>query len=105
MAKSNHLDRLTAASDKISANKYLQGISQGVMTALPFIIVGAFGSLFLGLPIQPWQDFIAATGLSGCLNMAVNATTNMLGVIITIPPPAALRKSLRWIAKSSAFSV
>lgn len=83
MEKPNLLDRLTAASDKISANKYLQGISQGVMTALPFIIVGAFGSLFLGLPIQPWQDFIAATGLSGCLNMAVNATANMLGVIIT----------------------
>lgn len=83
MEKTSMLEKLSVIADKMGSNKYLQGISQGVMTALPFIIVGAFASLFSGLPIAFWQNFIQSTGIASCLSMIVAATTNMLGVIIT----------------------
>lgn len=81
--KASFTDRLSVLSDKISANVYLQGISQGVMMMLPVIIIGAFASLFSGLPVPFWQNFIQASGLGGALSMVINGTTNMLGVYFT----------------------
>ena len=80
---SNFTAKLTAISDKTSNNLYLQSISQGVMSMLPVIIIGAFASLFSGLPINFWQSFIQSTGLTTALTMVINATTNMLGVYFT----------------------
>jgi cellobiose PTS system EIIC component len=81
--KTKLIEKLSIVSEKVGNNPYLQGISQGVMAALPFIIIGAFASLFMGLPIKGWQSFIADTGFAPVLNMLVNATTNFLGVIVT----------------------
>lgn len=81
--KASFTDRLNVLSDKISANVYLQGISRGCMTNLPVIIIGAFASLFVGLPVPFWQNFIQSSGLANALNMVVNGTTNMLGVYFT----------------------
>ena len=81
--KMTFTDRLAVLSDKISGNLYLQSISQGVMVMLPIIIIGAFASLFSGLPIGFWQNFIQSTGLASALAMIINGTTNMLGVYFT----------------------
>lgn len=81
--KMSFTDKLAVLSDKISGNLYLQSISQGVMMMLPIIIFGAFASLFSGLPIGFWQNFIQSTGLDSALAMVINGTTNMLGVYFT----------------------
>jgi cellobiose PTS system EIIC component len=81
--KTKFIEKLSNISEKVGNNSYLQGISQGVMGALPFIIIGAFASLFMGLPIEGWQSFMASTGFAPVLNMLVNATTNFLGIIVT----------------------
>ncbi|EAC9657250.1 PTS sugar transporter subunit IIC, partial [Listeria monocytogenes] len=49
----------------------------------PVIVVGSFASLFAGLPIHAWQNFIHQTGLAGGLGAVVNATTNLLGLLFT----------------------
>ena len=81
--KRSFIERLTVLGDKIGSNLYLQAISQGVMAMLPVIIIGAFASLFSGLPIPVWQSFISATGINALLSMVVSATTNMLGIWFT----------------------
>ena len=81
--KKSFIDRLTVLGDKVSSNLYLQAVSQGVMAMLPVIIIGAFASLFSGLPIPVWQSFISATGINALLSMVVSATTNMLGLWFT----------------------
>ncbi|WP_108774169.1 PTS sugar transporter subunit IIC [Lactimicrobium massiliense] len=81
--KANFTDKLTVLSDKISGNLYLQSISQGVMMMLPVIIIGSFASLFSGLPVGFWQNFIQSTGIASALAMVINGTTNMLGVYFT----------------------
>lgn len=81
--KKSFIERLTALGDKVSSNLYLQAVSQGVMAMLPVIIIGAFASLFSGLPIPAWQSFISATGINALLSMVVSATTNMLGLWFT----------------------
>ena len=58
MAKINFSETLTLASEKVSRNIYLQSISQGCMSMLPVVIIGSFASLFSGLPVNFWQNFI-----------------------------------------------
>lgn len=74
--------KLGKITNKISQNKVIQGLSQGVMGTFPLIIVGAFASLFLGLKIPVWQNFINHTGIAPTLSMTVNATTNVLGLLV-----------------------
>ena len=81
--KKSFIERLTVLGDKVSSNLYLQAVSQGVMAMLPVIIIGAFASLFSGLPIPAWQSFISATGINALLSMVVSTTTNMLGLWFT----------------------
>ncbi|UTR15936.1 PTS transporter subunit EIIC [Salipaludibacillus sp. LMS25] len=81
--KTSFLEKVSLFSERVGKNVYLQGISQGVMTALPFIIIGAFASLLVGLPIEVWQNFLTSMGINESLGMVVRATTNFLGVIIT----------------------
>ena len=77
------IDKLSRFGDKVGNNIYLQAISQGGLSALPVIVVGSFASLFAGLPIDAWQNFIHQTGLAGGLGAVVNATTNLLGLLFT----------------------
>ena len=77
------IDNLSRFGDKVGNNIYLQAISQGGLSALPVIVVGSFASLFAGLPIHAWQNFIHQTGLAGGLGAVVNATTNLLGLLFT----------------------
>lgn len=81
--KKSFINQLTVLGDKVSSNLYLQAVSQGVMTMLPVIIIGAFASLFSGLPIPAWQSLISTTGINALLSMIVSATTNMLGLWFT----------------------
>lgn len=77
------IDKLSRFGDKVGNNIYLQAISQGGLSALPVIVVGSFASLFAGLPIHAWQNFIHQTGLAAGLGAVVNATTNLLGLLFT----------------------
>lgn len=81
--KKNFADRMAGVSDVIGKNVYLQSISQGIMSFLPVIIIGSFASLFSGLPVEFWQNFIQSTGINALLSALVSATTNMLGLYFT----------------------
>lgn len=74
--------KLGSFSDKISKNKIIQGLSNGVMGTFPLIVVGAFSSLFNGLRIPVWQTFIHQNGIAESLSMITNATTNFMGVLV-----------------------
>ena len=95
MAKRNFSETLTLASEKVSRNIYLQSISQGCMSMLPVVIIGSFASLFSGLPVNFWQNFIQSTGISGILAAVVSATTNMLGVFFTYGVASAYAEKLK----------
>lgn len=81
--KRSFTEIITVAGDKIGRNIYLQSVSQGIMPFLPIIIIGSFASLFSGLPVAFWQNFIQSTGFVAVLNAIVGGTTNMLGVYFT----------------------
>ena len=66
--------------NKIASNKFLKAISDGFMSIMPVIIVGAIFSLFNSLSIAPYQDFITKTGLKSILSIPNMVTNDMLAV-------------------------
>lgn len=64
----------------LSNNKYLKAISSGLMSMMVIMMVGAFSSLLVSLPVEGYQEFIRSNGLHGLLQMLVSVTTNMLSL-------------------------
>ena len=71
---------LAPIAAKLSSNKVLQAISNGMMLNMSAMIVGSFGAILLSLPIEGYQNFIISVGLNNLFNTLVNVTTNMLSV-------------------------
>lgn len=94
-------------ASKMENNSVLQSISQGIMGVLPVIIVGAFASLFIGLPITGYQSFLETSGLKSALTALSNGTTNMLGIFFTfsVARTYAKRKEIENINIVSIFAV
>lgn len=67
---------------KISANKRLMAIRNGLSLTIPFTIIGSIFLIIGNLPIQAWMDFISP--YSGYLNATVNVTFGILGLISTM---------------------
>lgn len=65
---------------KLAENRYLNAISNGLMSLLPVLMVGAISSLLSGLPITPYQNFLKSTGLSFVLGIPSSVTTDCLAL-------------------------
>ena len=75
--------KISSWGNAVSKNTILQAISSGIMSMFPIIIVGSFASLFSGIPIPAYQEFLTTSGVNVALSAVVNATTNMLGLFFT----------------------
>lgn len=76
--------KINPIMNKIQKSKIANGISGGMMIAMPITLLGAFAALFLNLPIPGWKDFIATTGIANALNTAIMFSTNFLAVLFGV---------------------
>ena len=51
--------KLMPVALKVSGQRHMQAVRQGVMSTLPLTIVGSFFCIFMNLPIDGYSDFIA----------------------------------------------
>ncbi|MBU9833683.1 PTS sugar transporter subunit IIC (plasmid) [Rahnella aquatilis] len=70
--------------NKIQTSKLVNGITGGMMGAMPITILGAFAALFLNLPIPAYKAFIASAGIATALKVIIMFTTNFLAVIFGV---------------------
>jgi len=70
--------------NKIQKSKLSNGVSGGMMAAMPIILLGAFSALFLNLRIPAWKSFIAFSGIAHALNVAILFSTNFLAVAFVV---------------------
>ncbi|WP_079708674.1 PTS sugar transporter subunit IIC [Paraliobacillus ryukyuensis] len=80
MAIADFQQKLQSGAGKISSNKYLKSVSDGLMSALPALIIGAFSTLLSGMAIEPYQDFITNTGLKPILDLPSQYTIDMIAL-------------------------
>lgn len=77
-------EKMTPIINKISTNKFLQGLSGGMMATLPITVVGSFALLIAVVPMGPITTFITDSGLKEVF-LAVNTfTMGLLGVYMAI---------------------
>jgi len=67
----------------MQTNRYLQAISNGLMSALPILMIGSFAILFAVLPIGPWQSFLKATGIKSILMIPYNISIGCLALYVS----------------------
>ncbi len=70
--------------NKVQKSKLANGITGGMMIALPVTLFGSFASLFQNLPIPAWKAFLASSGIAGLLNTGILFTTNFLAVVFVL---------------------
>ncbi|WP_117161086.1 PTS sugar transporter subunit IIC [Paraliobacillus sp. X-1268] len=80
MAIAGFQQKLQSFAGKISSNKYLKAVSDGLMSALPALIIGAFSTLLSGMAIEPYQNFITSTGLKPLLELPSQYTIDMIAL-------------------------
>jgi PTS system cellobiose-specific IIC component len=76
--------KISPLLNKIQKSKLANGVSGGMMVAMPVTLLGAFAALFLNMQIPAWKGFIAATGIAYALNIAIMFSTNFLAVVFGV---------------------
>ncbi|GLC30268.1 PTS sugar transporter subunit IIC [Clostridium omnivorum] len=76
-------EKVLPVANKIASNKFLKAVSDGFMSLMPVIIIGAIFSLFNTLSIAPYQKFITSIGLKPLLAIP-NAITNDILAIYAV---------------------
>lgn len=73
-------EKLQRVAGGISSNRYLKSVTEGLMSILPVMIIGAFSSLLSGMAIAPYQEFITETGLKTILALPARYTLDMIAI-------------------------
>lgn len=76
--------KITPTVNKIQKSKVVNGISNGLMGAMPVTLLGAFSALLLNLPIAPYKEFITNVGIANALQVIIQFSTNFLAVIFAV---------------------
>ncbi|ELI8127093.1 PTS sugar transporter subunit IIC [Yersinia enterocolitica] len=78
------IKKINPVVNKIQTSKLVNGITGGMMGAMPITILGAFAALLLNLPIPAYKVFIADVGIATALKVIIMFTTNFLAVIFSV---------------------
>lgn len=84
--------KMSKVAHKIQKSKITNGITGGMMGALPVTLVGAFAALFMNIPAGFWQEFITSTGIRTGLTTIIMFSTNFLAVIFAVSIAASYAK-------------
>ncbi|WP_436861692.1 PTS sugar transporter subunit IIC [Staphylococcus caeli] len=73
--------KMMPIASKIGSNKVLTSIRDGIALAMPLIIIGALLLTINNLAIDPWLNWLEKTGISEYLNIGINGTFGLMGLI------------------------
>ena len=72
--------KLQQITNNLKRNRYINAISEGLISLFPVLMVGAFFSIFNGLAWDPWKNFLDSTGLKTLVSLPVTFTTNLISL-------------------------
>lgn len=79
----NGLERFMGPfAQKLSESKIIMALTAGMMSSMPITLGVATFAILGNLPIGPWQEFLAATGIGQHMLDVVAATSSLLAVYI-----------------------
>ena len=73
--------KMLPVAAKLSTNKILIAIRNGITLALPLIITGSMFLIISSFPIESWTTFLSSNGIDGYLNKGVSASFGIMGLV------------------------
>ncbi|WP_211221956.1 PTS sugar transporter subunit IIC [Lacticigenium naphthae] len=68
-------------ASKLSANKYLTAIRDGVTLAMPLIIIGSIFMVTASFPVPGWEAWLGDIGVAGYLWKGVDSSFGLIGLV------------------------
>lgn len=79
------MDRfISPVAQKLNSSNIIKSLTAGMMGTMPVTLGVAAIAVIGNLPIQPWLDFLASTGLQNTVNEVIQATLSLLAIYIVI---------------------
>lgn len=75
-------DKVMPALGKLGSNKYMIVLRDGMIISVPFTIFGSIFMIIANLPVPGWPNIIKP--FLPVLNAAINMSTGMIGLIVTL---------------------
>lgn len=75
-------EKIGPIMEKFSSNQTLKIMMSSFMMLFPVTMIGSIASLFSGLPIEGWQNFLATSGFCYYLTLPTKFTTEILAVLM-----------------------
>lgn len=84
-------------------SKYMRILTNAFMSVAAISIAGSLFMLVKSLPIEPWQEFLTASGIGEILSIPVAITTDLMAIYIVIAMAYTLAKEFKKDAFSAAI--
>ena len=83
MSESNSFieEKLMPIASKLSANKYLTAIRDGITLAMPLIIIGSIFMVIASFPVPGWEAWLGDVGVAGYLWKGVDSSFGLIGLV------------------------
>lgn len=88
---------------KLSRNKFLIAIRDGITIAMPLIIIGSFLMVIASFPIQGWEDWLVEIRVSEYLWKGVNSSFGLIGLVSSFGIAYSLTKQYNIDGLSSGI--
>lgn len=72
--------------------KYMRILTNGFISIAAISIAGSLFTLVKSLPITPWLNFLASSGLGDILSIPISITTDLMGIYVVLGMAHALAK-------------
>lgn len=80
MKAENISNMLLKVASKIQGNKYVSAVSNGLLSTMPLMMVGAIGSIINSLDIPAYQEFLETSGLKKITVLPNEIGTNLFAL-------------------------
>ncbi|UQF24444.1 PTS sugar transporter subunit IIC [Vagococcus lutrae] len=74
-------ENMLPVASKLSANKALIAIRDGITLAMPLIIIGSLFMVIASFPVPGWEDWLGKVGVAGYLWKGVDSSFGLIGLI------------------------
>ncbi|MDH6366636.1 MULTISPECIES: PTS transporter subunit EIIC [unclassified Breznakia] len=84
MNQNSFSQKLNKLVTKFSNNLVVKTISSGMARLLPVIMIGSVVTLLISLPIDPWLEFLASSGLGAIITIGSTMTNDIITIYLVV---------------------
>ena len=85
-------EKMLPVAGKLSGNKFLIAIRDGITLAMPLIIIGSLFMVIASFPIPGWETWLGDVGVSGYLWKGVDSSFGLIGLVASFGIAYSLTK-------------